>query len=173
MCELYYLVLQFHHSTDLILLFFSDFQQCSLKYQYSGSDKHQIPVEVYGRNQLSFSIGKNTTPICSTLELCKVIAKLNISMPSSSRCLDEDILQTLSNDYKSNFNEDVNGIKSAGSNASFKENIDGFYMKTTQKGGFSKLCVKIKKRYYTDLLHRVNIGFFTGFKKIKQRRMIL
>jgi hypothetical protein len=22
-------------------------------------------------------------------------------------------------------------------------------MKTTQKGGFSKLCVKIKKRYYT------------------------
>jgi hypothetical protein len=31
-------------------------QQCSLKYQYSGSDKHQIPVEVYGRNQLSFSM---------------------------------------------------------------------------------------------------------------------
>jgi hypothetical protein len=83
MCELCYLVLQFHHSTDLILLFFSDFQQCSLKYQYSGSDKHQIPVEVYGRNQLS-----------------------NISMPSSSTCLDEDILQTLHNDYKSNFNED-------------------------------------------------------------------
>ena len=25
--------------------------------------------------------------------------------------------------------------------------------KTTQKGGFSKLCVKIKKRCYTDLLH--------------------
>jgi hypothetical protein len=23
--------------------------------------------------------------------------------------------------------------------------IDGFYTKTTQKGGFSKLCVKIKK----------------------------
>jgi hypothetical protein len=23
------------------------------------------------------------------------------------------------------------------------ENIDGFYAKTTQKGGFSKLCVKI------------------------------
>ena len=31
--------------------------------------------------------------------------------------------------------------------------IDGFYTKTTQKGGFSKLCVKIKKRCYTDLLH--------------------
>jgi hypothetical protein len=27
-------------------------------------------------------------------------------MPSSSTCLDEDILQTLHNDYKSNFNED-------------------------------------------------------------------
>jgi hypothetical protein len=26
------------------------------------------------------------------------------------------------------------------------KNIDGFYTKTTQKGGFSKLCVKIKKR---------------------------
>jgi hypothetical protein len=25
------------------------------------------------------------------------------------------------------------------------KNIDGFYTKTTQKGGFSKLCVKIKK----------------------------
>jgi hypothetical protein len=25
------------------------------------------------------------------------------------------------------------------------QNIDGFYTKTTQKGGFSKLCVKIKK----------------------------
>ena len=34
-----------------------------------------------------------------------------------------------------------------------KKNIDGFYTKTTQKGGFSKLCVKIKKRCYTDLLH--------------------
>ena len=33
------------------------------------------------------------------------------------------------------------------------KNIDGFYTKTTQKGGFSKLCVKIKKRSYTDLLH--------------------
>jgi len=25
------------------------------------------------------------------------------------------------------------------------KNMDGFYTKTTQKGGFSKLCVKIKK----------------------------
>ena len=33
------------------------------------------------------------------------------------------------------------------------KHIDGFYTKTTQKGGFSKLCVKIKKRCYTDLLH--------------------
>ena len=33
------------------------------------------------------------------------------------------------------------------------ENIDGFYTKMTQKGGFSKLCAKIKKRYYTDILH--------------------
>ena len=33
------------------------------------------------------------------------------------------------------------------------ENIDGFYTKTTQKGGFRKLCVKIKKRGYTDLLN--------------------
>jgi hypothetical protein len=33
------------------------------------------------------------------------------------------------------------------------KNIDGFYTKTTQKEGFSKLCVKIKKRSYTDLLH--------------------
>jgi hypothetical protein len=33
------------------------------------------------------------------------------------------------------------------------ENIDGFHTKTTQKGGFRKLCVKIKKRCYTDLLH--------------------
>jgi hypothetical protein len=33
------------------------------------------------------------------------------------------------------------------------KNIDRFYTKTTQKGGFSKLCVKIKKRCYTDLLH--------------------
>jgi hypothetical protein len=33
------------------------------------------------------------------------------------------------------------------------KHIDGLYTKTTQKGGFSKLCVKIKKRCYTDLLH--------------------
>jgi hypothetical protein len=34
------------------------------------------------------------------------------------------------------------------------KHIDGFYTKTTQKGGFSKLCVKKKKkRCYTDLLH--------------------
>jgi hypothetical protein len=33
------------------------------------------------------------------------------------------------------------------------KNIDGFYTKTTQKGGFSQLCVKIKKRCYTYLLH--------------------
>jgi hypothetical protein len=33
------------------------------------------------------------------------------------------------------------------------KNIDVFYMKTTQKGRFSKLCVKIIKKCYTDLLH--------------------
>jgi hypothetical protein len=33
------------------------------------------------------------------------------------------------------------------------KNIDGFYTKTTQKGGFSKLCVKIKNKWYIDLLH--------------------
>jgi hypothetical protein len=38
-------------------------------------------------------------------------------------------------------------------NRGIEENIDGFYTKTTQKGGFSKLCIKIKKRSYTDLLH--------------------
>jgi hypothetical protein len=36
------------------------------------------------------------------------------------------------------------------------KHIDGFYTKTTQKGGFSKLCVKIKKICYTDLLHFFN-----------------
>jgi hypothetical protein len=57
------------------------------------------------------------------------------------------------------------------------KHIDGFYTKTTQKGGFSKLCVKIKKRSRISSLSgrmhiaRVNIGFFTGFKKIKQRRI--
>ena len=33
------------------------------------------------------------------------------------------------------------------------KHIDGLYTKTTQKGEFSKLCVTIKKRCYTDLLH--------------------
>jgi hypothetical protein len=28
--------------------------------------------------------------------------------------------------------------------------LTDFYTKTTQKGGFSKLCVKIKKRCYTE-----------------------
>ena len=28
------------------------------------------------------------------------------------------------------------------------KNIEGFYTKTTQKGGFSKFCVKVKKRCY-------------------------
>ena len=44
--------------------------------------------------------------------------------------------------------------------------IDGFYTKTTQKGGFSKLCVKIKKRCYTNLLHfstrKHNLVYFVG-----------
>jgi hypothetical protein len=66
--------------------------------------------------------------------------------------------------------------------------------KTTQKGGFSKLCVKIQKRCYIDLLHFstrrhnlvyfliihtavhcqvvwVNIECFTGCKRMKQRRI--
>jgi hypothetical protein len=76
------------------------------------------------------------------------------------------------------------------------ENIDGFYTKTTQKGGFSKLCAKIKKDAiptYSIFQHlsiinaqtlsrmsslsgrmniaQVKIGFFTGFKKIKQPRI--
>jgi hypothetical protein len=38
-------------------------------------------------------------------------------------------------------------------NRGIEQNIDGFYTKTTQKRGFSKLCVKVKKRCYTDLLH--------------------
>ena len=33
------------------------------------------------------------------------------------------------------------------------KNIDGFYTKTTQKGGFSKFCVNIKNKWYIDLLH--------------------
>jgi hypothetical protein len=55
------------------------------------------------------------------------------------------------------------------------KHIDGFYTKTTQKGGFIKLCVKIKKRWSSLSgrmnIARVNIGFFTGFKKIKQGRI--
>jgi hypothetical protein len=47
-----------------------------------------------------------------------------------------------------------------------KKNTDGFYTKMTQKGGFSKLCVKIKKRCYTDLLHfstrKHNLDSFFG-----------
>jgi hypothetical protein len=43
------------------------------------------------------------------------------------------------------------------------KNIDGFYTKTTQKGGFSKLCVKIKKRSYTDLLHVSTRDVFPSF----------
>jgi squalene cyclase len=46
------------------------------------------------------------------------------------------------------------------------KNIDGFYTKMTQKGGFSKLCAKIKKRCYTDLLHfstrKHNLVTFVG-----------
>jgi hypothetical protein len=58
------------------------------------------------------------------------------------------------------------------------KHIDGFYTKKTQKGGFGKLCVKIRKTIsrMSSLpgrmnIARVNIGFFTGFKKIKQRRI--
>jgi hypothetical protein len=46
------------------------------------------------------------------------------------------------------------------------KNIDEFYTKTTQKGGFSKLCVKFKKGCYTDLLHfstcKHNLVYFFG-----------
>jgi hypothetical protein len=52
------------------------------------------------------------------------------------------------------------------SNRGIEQNIDGLYTKTTQKGGFSKLCVKIKKRCYTDLLHfstrKYNLVSFFG-----------
>jgi hypothetical protein len=34
------------------------------------------------------------------------------------------------------------------SNRGIEQNIAGFYTKTTQKGGLSKLCVKIKKKIY-------------------------
>jgi hypothetical protein len=44
------------------------------------------------------------------------------------------------------------------------QNIDGFYMKTTQKGGFSKLCVKIKKdvipTFFRQHLSRLDYIFF-------------
>jgi hypothetical protein len=40
------------------------------------------------------------------------------------------------------------------------KNIDGFYTKTTQKGGFSKLCVKIKPEALKSL--------YRSRKKIKQ-----
>ena len=69
--------------------------------------------------------GKNSTPICSTLELYKVIAKLNISMPSSSTYLDEDFYKPFTMTTNQTLMK-MNGIKSAGSNASFKENIQKF-----------------------------------------------
>jgi hypothetical protein len=37
------------------------------------------------------------------------------------------------------------------------KNIDGFYTKTTQKGGFSKLCVKNKKRQTYSIFQHVTI----------------
>jgi hypothetical protein len=43
------------------------------------------------------------------------------------------------------------------------KNIDGFYTKTTQKGGFSKLCVKLKKDAiptYSIFQHVSIINFF-------------
>jgi hypothetical protein len=51
-----------------------------------------------------------------------------------------------------------------------KENIDGFYTKTTQKGGFSKLCEMSSLSGRMNIA-RVNIEIFTEFKKIKQRRI--
>jgi hypothetical protein len=52
------------------------------------------------------------------------------------------------------------------SNRGIEQNIDRFYKKTTQKGGLSKLFVKIKKICYTDLLHfstrKHNLVFFSG-----------
>jgi hypothetical protein len=49
------------------------------------------------------------------------------------------------------------------------KHIDEFYTKTTQKGVFSKLCVKIKERCYTDLLHfstrKHNLVSFFGVGK--------
>jgi hypothetical protein len=55
------------------------------------------------------------------------------------------------------------------------KHIDEFYTKTTQKGGFSKLCVKMEKRCYTDLLHfstRKHSIFFRP-NRISYLRMIL
>jgi hypothetical protein len=46
------------------------------------------------------------------------------------------------------------------------KNTDGFYTKTTQKAGFSKFCVKINKRCYSDLLHfstrKHNLVYFSA-----------
>jgi hypothetical protein len=45
---------------------------------------------------------------------------------------------------------------------------DGFYTKTTQKGGFNKLCVKIQKRCYTvlpTLIFKKN-SILTAFKNL-------
>ena len=55
------------------------------------------------------------------------------------------------------------------------KNIDGFYTKTTQKGGFSKLCVKLKKKCYPDLLHfltrKHNLVFFFPAESYFDRRI--
>jgi hypothetical protein len=48
------------------------------------------------------------------------------------------------------------------------QNTDGFYTKTTEKGGFNKLRVKIEKDVITISHMRKR---FTGFKKIKQRHI--
>jgi hypothetical protein len=52
------------------------------------------------------------------------------------------------------------------SNRGIEQKHYGFYAKTTQKGGFSKLCVKRKKKCYTDLLHfstrKHNLVTFVG-----------
>jgi hypothetical protein len=37
------------------------------------------------------------------------------------------------------------------------KNIDGFYTKTTQKGGFNKLCVKIKHLAFSSEKKNTNI----------------
>jgi hypothetical protein len=44
----------------------------------------------------------------------------------------------------------INSCNKRGKNSN--KNIDGFYTKTTQKGGFSKLCVKIKIRCKHNLV---------------------